>query len=321
MEFQKLAAIALDPIHVGTGEFQLGRVDNAIVREPGSGIPKIPGTSIAGVTRAYVAMEDLPGGGTRYRCAGKGGSEGNDHCGRATCPVCVLFGFSKGQDKTSFQGLATITDARILLFPVWSVTGPRWVTSPATLAAAGALEDDAVEKWERALKAEDGYHVWLQESAGEPVVQLGWMSFAPIPNPEKLQEPDLKLGALKASIAGKRIAMVHEDVLRALVNDNLEVRTMVSIRPETGTAEPRGLFTAEAIPRTTVFWFEAFVQRSKYFRADGDRINLLRDGLFATLFGGLKQMEWMGVGGMGTRGFGRLRVEKAGWATLVTWDE
>ena len=51
-----LAGLALDPIHIGTGEFRLGRVDNTIVREPGSNLPKIPGSSIAGVARAYVAM-------------------------------------------------------------------------------------------------------------------------------------------------------------------------------------------------------------------------------------------------------------------------
>ncbi len=48
--------LALDPIHVGTGGYQLGRVDNSIIREPGTNLPKIPGSSIAGVARAYTAM-------------------------------------------------------------------------------------------------------------------------------------------------------------------------------------------------------------------------------------------------------------------------
>jgi CRISPR-associated protein Cmr4 len=50
-------ALALDPIHVGTGRMRLGRVDLSIVREPGTNLPKIPGTSLAGAARAYAAMQ------------------------------------------------------------------------------------------------------------------------------------------------------------------------------------------------------------------------------------------------------------------------
>ena len=40
------AGMALDPIHVGTGGARLGRVDNTIVRDPVTRIPKIPGSSL-----------------------------------------------------------------------------------------------------------------------------------------------------------------------------------------------------------------------------------------------------------------------------------
>lgn len=49
-------AMTLDPVHIGTGGYRLGRVDNTITREPGTNIPKIPGSSISGATRAYTAM-------------------------------------------------------------------------------------------------------------------------------------------------------------------------------------------------------------------------------------------------------------------------
>jgi hypothetical protein len=48
--------MALDPIHVGTGGARLGRVDLTIVRDPVTRVPKIPGSSLAGVYRAYAAM-------------------------------------------------------------------------------------------------------------------------------------------------------------------------------------------------------------------------------------------------------------------------
>src|SRR5438105_3522132 len=107
-------AESLDPIHVGTGEFQLGRVDNTIVREPGTNLPKVPGSSIGGVTRAYSAMwyERYRWNEGKYCCAGKGGDKGEKHCGKHDCEVCTAFGFSK--NNQSFQGLAQFSDARIL---------------------------------------------------------------------------------------------------------------------------------------------------------------------------------------------------------------
>jgi hypothetical protein len=49
-------ALALDPVHIGSGEMQMGRVDNPIVRDAASNLPKIPATSLAGVARTYTAM-------------------------------------------------------------------------------------------------------------------------------------------------------------------------------------------------------------------------------------------------------------------------
>ena len=53
---QRFAFMTLDPVHIGTGGYRLGRVDNTIVREPGTNLPKIPGTSLMGAARSYSAM-------------------------------------------------------------------------------------------------------------------------------------------------------------------------------------------------------------------------------------------------------------------------
>ncbi|HSH34811.1 RAMP superfamily CRISPR-associated protein, partial [Schnuerera sp.] len=52
----KIYAMAQDPIYIGTGGFTIGRVDNTIVRDPITNIPKIPGTSVAGTWRYYMAL-------------------------------------------------------------------------------------------------------------------------------------------------------------------------------------------------------------------------------------------------------------------------
>ena len=42
----KLYFKTLEPVHVGAGGYRLGRVDKTICREPGTNLPKIPGTSL-----------------------------------------------------------------------------------------------------------------------------------------------------------------------------------------------------------------------------------------------------------------------------------
>jgi CRISPR-associated protein Cmr4 len=43
--------MTLDPVHPGAGGYRLGRVDNSIAREPGTRLPKIPGSSLHGAAR------------------------------------------------------------------------------------------------------------------------------------------------------------------------------------------------------------------------------------------------------------------------------
>ena len=52
---QRYVLMTLDPVHIGTGGYRLGRVDNSIVREPGTNLPKVPGTSLSGAIRQYAA--------------------------------------------------------------------------------------------------------------------------------------------------------------------------------------------------------------------------------------------------------------------------
>lgn len=317
-------ALACDPIHVGTGGYRLGRVDLSIVREPGTRLPKLPGTSVSGVIRAYSAMAT-----DRYRwqtkvrrtdatevtversCAGQGqgdaqadGSAGG-HCGSPYCPVCVSFGFARGASG-GFQGLAQFADARVLFFPVHSLVGPVWVTSPSLLAEHGINVSVSADR----VRLVGGLTVSHQR------LNLGWLmlqtgeSFTFGSNELQDVPPDIK----------SRVVVVSDKLLGQVVNDNLEVRTSVSIDPATGAADEGALFTYEALPRGTVLWFpitysEPSLFRIKYESAlvapdprigaqpNGDRISVPE-----TVVRGLKALEHLGIGGMNTRGMGRLRV-------------
>src|SRR5437588_190509 len=123
---QRFLFMTLDPIHIGTGGYRLGRVDMTIAREPGTNLPKIPGTSLAGAARSYAAMRygkpDVAGQHKKFKDDNKG----------AKCPIIYTFGTAT---ETSLSvninqaGTVSIGDARILFFPVNSMDGPVWVST------------------------------------------------------------------------------------------------------------------------------------------------------------------------------------------------
>ncbi|HLV09212.1 MAG TPA: RAMP superfamily CRISPR-associated protein, partial [Halanaerobiales bacterium] len=123
-------------------------------------------------------------------------------------------------------------------------------------------------------------------------INLGWIMFDIISKSDiEINLPD------KLQDKIKRIAIVSDYIFSQLANDNLEVRTSVKIDYQTGAAEPGGLFTYEAIPRGSVFGFELMIDE----RRQEDSVNLN-----PILKGAFDYIKLLGIGGMGTRGFGRV---------------
>jgi len=291
-------ALALDPIHVGTGGMRLGRVDMSIVREPGTNLPKIPGTSIAGTCRTYATMQHQ----NKWpHCAGQGQPDGNyqGHCGQPDCPICVTFGFSKGEGG-SFQGLAQFSDARLAFFPVHSLAGPVWVTCPNVLRDLGIPESEPADGQVRVATG-------VKQSGR---LNLGWLMLYVAGNDFAPQVPNVPPEILD------RAVLVSNKMFGHIVNDNLEVRTSVSIDPQTGAAADKALFTYEALPRASVLYFEVIVSDPKFYGINGQQPlnNGGKQRVIETVQQGLALFESLGVGGMNTRGMGRLRVLNLGGA-------
>jgi len=281
----KYYALALDPIHVGTGGMRLGRVDLSIVREPGTNLPKIPGTSLSGAARAYAAMQE---NGKYPSCAGQGG-----HCGQPDCPICVTFGFSKGSG-ISFQGLAQFSDARLIFFPVHSLAGPVWITFPQVLKELGVTATEPADNQVCVASS-------VQQSGK---LNLGWLMLDVAGNNFAPQVTHVPQEILNRSV------LVSNKMFGHIVNDNLEVRTSVSIDPQTGAAAEGALFTYEALPRACVLYFEVVISDPKFYQINGQQpLNTGgKQQVIDTAQQGLTLFEFLGVGGMNTRGMGRLRV-------------
>ncbi|MCX6630808.1 MAG: RAMP superfamily CRISPR-associated protein [Candidatus Solibacter sp.] len=294
--------MTLDPLHVGTGAYRLSRVDLPVLRDSGTGLPKVPGTSLSGVARAYAAMIKTVAG-QPVRCAGQG-----KHCG--TCQVCATFGTlgAEGEENATppktaeadqekpkaRAGMVSFFDARLMLFPVASMAGAVWVTSSAALAEAGVP----------APNPERG-EVLFTGDWGAGVLNLGWLL---------LKTKKLDTAAWRSpwptpwwGVIGKHIAVVNDALFSSIVDRNMEVRTSVSIDPETGAAKSGFLFTYEAVPRSAVFAFDLVENIYRAFPPPGPSAGPWESPLEVAL-AGLALADRLGVGGMGTRGFGRVQV-------------
>jgi CRISPR-associated protein Cmr4 len=138
-----------------------------------------------------------------------------------------------------------------------------------------------------------------------------------------------------------RIVLVTPKLFSQIINSNLEVRTSVSIDPLTGAAESGALFTYEAIPRATWLWSDVIeddyrlreddgksqfpvterqckierfrneegkVEKTYYSDNKGDPLGETWSNPLDVVKAGMKLIAYLGVGGMGTRGFGRIHL-------------
>jgi len=333
-------SLALDPIDIGMGGYRLGEVDMTIVREPGTRLPKIPGSSLEGAARAYTAMsaenyrrpanlkpsydpetgkivqpsETASNSSFFGSCAGKGKDDKDKgayftHCGDINCPVCVTYGFTIGPQNRSFHGMAQFYDAQILFFPVHSMVGPVWVTAASALEAANLPVEQTVSA--EKIRTSPGLVKKTNRRWG---LNLGWL-FLEIEKEDFSVTVPAGLEALQ-----NRLVLLPEELFSLVVNSNLEVRTSVSIDPATGAADDGALFTYEALPRGTVLQFPVkYLDPQHYvFPTWNEADKKVEPKQFPDsrtetwvqkqVEKGLRLMEFLGVGGMNTRGFGRLKV-------------
>lgn len=334
---QRYLFMTTDPVHIGTGSYRLGRVDNSIVREPGTNVPKIPGTSIHGAVRSYAARQ--------FENLAAAGQNQKNVKYPATDPICYTFGYlrkeeGKGSDKNTigYSGVVNVFDARVLFFPVHSMAGPVWVSCPERLNDAGFTLEGLPQSWNK----ENALFTWERNDP----LNLGWLMLGP-GGRVRIKAPSIWQNEERWEVIKNTIVLVNEGIFSQIVNTNLEVRTSVSIDPERGAAEDGALFTYEALPRATFLSMDAILDDYRlsfpgqsrlegWLKEDGsdisedERKHLKKQGwtdesakytLTAltrlklkwsdptnVLQSGLNAIEWLGVGGMGTRGFGRIAV-------------
>ena len=285
----KYYGLAIDPLHVGTGGYRLGRVDNTIVRDPGSNLPKIPGSSLSGVCRNY-AIYGLVGKEKQdaETCAKLPNAKQRGNC--SNCLICKTFGYASGEDKKNWMGLVKFFDALIMAFPVATMYGPAWVTTAGILGELGVMvaEPDA-----------DSLKTSFDIQGGK--LNLGWLYLSATKD-TAVTLPDAVGTSPQVIHIKNRLVVAPEYLFSDIVNNNLEIRTSVAIDFKTGAAKKGALFTYEAIPRATLLAFDIVVDTNRC--PDDYPANKVHE----TVELGLSLFEVLGLGGMNTRGFGRMKV-------------
>jgi len=249
------------PVHVGTGQ-SVSYVDLPIQRERHTSFPVLWSSGIKGVIR------DL---------ASRKWDDDKEK-------VELIFG--PENEGSEFASCISITDAKILLYPVRSLRGVfAWITCPLVLRR---LKDDITSV---GLNNDLNISEFLNVADGEALV-FGDDLIVKDKNEVVLEEFVFKaekkeLGGLEKFLSNllpnneltsklkEHLVIVSDNVFKDFVNYAVEIRTRIRIDQAKGTVKDGALFSEELIPSESVFYSLVFVGEP-YFGIEMDLYNELK---------------------------------------------
>jgi CRISPR-associated protein Cmr4 len=241
---------ALTGLHPGSGT-ALGVVDLPVQRERHTGWPTIPGTSLKGVLKSEA-----------HRARGR---DEEDRLGFVS-----VFG-PDTKSASEHAGALSLTDARVLAFPVRSLKGVfAWVTCPAVIArlqrdlsvasAGDPIAIPGVKEGEVLVAAIDGPlcdqgQVVFEEFdfAAKPGAKplADWIAAHAVPDP-----------ATRARVT-THLAIVSDDAFTHFVRHATEITARIALDYATKTVKDGALFYEEFLPPETLFYALAIAQPSR----------------------------------------------------------
>ena len=231
MNAKLLSLYATTPIHAGVGSDGLSVIDLPIQREAHSGWPCIFGSAVKGAMRAW------------FRRQGADKEE-----------EVRIFG-PENEEASAHAGSLALSDARLLLFPIRSLTGfYKWIVCPALLdrlardcQRAGMTDIPSPETWkvsqDKGLSAAGGA-IFLEVyrldtnalSADSPL--FGWLA---------------RFG-VDEDVLRERLVIVDDDLFSYLVQQSTPVHAHNRLDNETKTVATGALWYEETLPAETVLY-------------------------------------------------------------------
>jgi len=225
---------ALTPIHAGAGQ-ALKAIDLPIQRERHTAWPMVQASGIKGALRDWCER------------AWKNNGIDKDL-------VDCIFGRA-GEEGENWAGAVTVTDARLLLFPVRSNGAPFvHVTCPAVLRR---LKEDLMLLGLKEVpiqKVDEDKFVPLVGDFSDQVI-LEDMVVTKLNGTQKAEVPTWFTQSIPDA---EKIVLVSDKVFGYLVRTATEVQAHIAIDDDTGTAKDGSLRYQEYLPADSVLYFLAF---------------------------------------------------------------
>jgi CRISPR-associated protein Cmr4 len=225
---------ALSPLHAGTGQ-AVGAIDLPIARERPTGIPLLPGSSLKGALRARVQGE------WRFAIFGPDTPNASEH-----------------------SGSVQFADAHLLLLPVRSLWGTfAWVTSPYLLQrfardareAGIALPPLTPASSVEACLLPPGSA--LRGGAPNNKVILEDLDFTATEDTmlsTLVQKLDAWLDWDGPPNVGRRLCVVHDDIMSTLMETATEVCARIRLNESSKTVDRGALWYEESLPTESVLF-------------------------------------------------------------------
>ena len=282
----------LSPVCIPDRGADLGVVDLPIQRERHTQWPNIPGSSLKGVLRDVC----------RRNVKTSNGEPDEDEM------LCAAFGPStrqtenldKSENRSTYAGALSFTDARILAFPVRSLTGVfAWTTCPAVLSRfrrdlelTGRLTPDISSEFDKIPKPKENQAICVKDGplliGGENLI-LEEFAFkrddaAGCDEIFKwLPENAVCDGATQKRL-GDHLAILNDDDFTHFIRHATEIVTRIHLKYETKTVEGGGLFSEEFLLAETLFYSVVFAEdsrNSKFGKKAGEMHEYLTDNINA----------------------------------------
>ncbi|MDT7908101.1 MAG: type III-B CRISPR module RAMP protein Cmr4 [Candidatus Calescibacterium sp.] len=283
-----LTFYAETPIHMGSGQ-SVSYVDLPIQRERHTSFPVLWSSGIKGVIRDLASRV------------------WNDKD-----KVETIFGPEDG--GSDFASCISITDAKILLYPVRSVKGVfAWITCPFVLRRFKEdLKAVGINLSVQIFDVSDDKKVLVSNSSALRIdnnqVALEEFVFkAEVKNEVKELADFLKNFVHQNDLTTdlrNHLAIVSDNVFKDFVNYAVEIRTRIRIDQTKGTVKEGALFSEELIPSESVFYSILFFKDS--FKPGS---NMDAQKVFSEINSLLSDNSILQLGGDETTGKGFVRVK------------
>lgn len=305
-----LGLLAQTSIHAGTGQ-QTGVIDLPIQREGHNGWPCVFGSAVKGALRVRMEQQKV----VELKGKNEIGKTNADHFAEAqkSEEVSVVFGPPPRGDEIKHAGALMVTDARLLLFPVRSLTSQfKWATCPAALRRfkADCLRLGVAEPvW-------DVFDVADSAAASLAVVPEGSVAESLFLEEYRFETKTQDLSGLISSLAGlmetpdakaqleKQLVVVSDDSFMHIVNHSTPVNAHISINSETKIVHDGGLWYEETLPPETLLYIGLSATDSRHEKAE-----MPADQVLGAVTGLFTKKPWLQLGGNETVGMGWCAVK------------